>query len=127
MKTDGSGFQLLHSFADEENDGSAPNAALVLDRFGNLYGTTYSGGASQAGTVFTLRTDGTAFRILHAFGSEVSDGKNPAASLFLDGSGTLIGTTQSGGVGTFGTVFALSVGPHHAVVTPGPFVPVRKR
>jgi uncharacterized repeat protein (TIGR03803 family) len=127
MKTDGTGFQLLHSFVGDESDGGTPYASVILDGFGNLYGTTYYGGASDAGAVFAMKTDGTAYRILHMFGSEAGDGRNSFAPLFLDGLGSLIGTTSLGGSADFGTVFALSTGRHHAVVTPGPFVPVRKR
>lgn len=126
MKTDGTGFQLLHSFGGNENDGGNPYASLLLDGFGNLYGTTYYGGPSNAGAVFTVKTDGTTYRILHMFGSEAGEGRNSFASLFLDGSGSLIGTTSLGGSADFGTVFALSIGRHHPVVAPGPFVPVRK-
>jgi uncharacterized repeat protein (TIGR03803 family) len=126
MKTDGTGFQLLHSFVGDESDGGTPYASVILDGFGNLYGTTYYGGPSHAGAVFTMRTDGTAYLILHMFGSEAGDGRNSFASLFLDGSGSLIGTTSLGGEGDFGTVFALSIGRHHAVVTPGPLAPVRR-
>jgi uncharacterized repeat protein (TIGR03803 family) len=117
---------LLHSFTVNASDGRAPNAAVTLDGFGNLYGTTWGGGPSDLGTVFTVRTDGSAFRVLHLFG-EASDGQNPTASLFLDASGNLIGTTGYGGAGGFGTVFALSVGRPHAIAMPGPLVPVRKR
>lgn len=124
LEPDGTGFQLLHAFGG--SDGEGPLAALMLDDFGNLYGTTYYGGPSAAGTVFTVRTDGTGYRILHAFGEDEGDGKNPASSLFLDGSRTLFGTTVNGGAGTFGTVFALSLDQHHPVVTLGPFVPVRR-
>jgi uncharacterized repeat protein (TIGR03803 family) len=126
MKTDGTSFQLVHSFTDSVAHGAGP-APVILDGFGNLYGATLYGGPSDFGTVFTVKTDGTGFRILHAFGGEAGDGREPVASLLLDGSGVLFGTTVSGGAGGFGTVFALSIGRHHAVVTPGPFVPVRKR
>jgi uncharacterized repeat protein (TIGR03803 family) len=123
MKADGANFRILHSFAKDASDGVAPYAALTLDAFGNLYGTTGFGGSSGVGTVFTLKTDGAGYRILHAFGEEASDGQRPMASLFLDDSGTLFGTTSGGGAGQFGTVFSLSVGAH-PVVTQKPFVPV---
>jgi uncharacterized repeat protein (TIGR03803 family) len=126
LKVDGSDFQLLHSFTGDASDGGLPIAAVILDGFGNLYGTTDYGGSSGAGTVFTVKTDGTGFRILHAFGADTSDGQHPAASLFLDKSGFLIGTTDLGGVGNFGTVFALSPGRNHEAVMPGPLLPVRK-
>jgi uncharacterized repeat protein (TIGR03803 family) len=44
---------VLHSFTGGE-DGAYPNAALVRDAVGNLYGTTYQGGASGYGVVFKL-------------------------------------------------------------------------
>ena len=126
MRTDGTGFRLLHSFAGGASDGRSPNAALLLDAAGNLYGTASSGGPSNAGTVFTVRTDGTAYRTLHTFGGVAGDGNFPVASLLLDGS-SLVGTTEFGGEGDFGCVFALSIGRVHEVATPGPFAPVRKR
>jgi len=74
-----------------------------------------------------MRTDGTAYRVLHMFGSVEGDGRNPSAAVFMDGPGRLIGTTTSGGSADFGTVFALLVGLPRPVAMPGPFVPVRKR
>ncbi len=127
MRPDGTNLQLLHSFARSPGDGEAPNAAVLLDGRGNLYGTTLVGGPSDLGTVFTVRTDGTGFQILHAFGLEAADGQNPAASLFLNSSGTLFGTTGWGGTGGFGTAFVLSIGQNHPIAIPGPFVPVRRR
>ena len=43
---------LLHSF------GSSPYAALVVDVTGNLYGTTWSGGLNNDGTVFNIDAGG---------------------------------------------------------------------
>ena len=43
---------VLHSFAKSTTDGGTPESALVQDAAGNLYGTTYYGGASGCGTVF---------------------------------------------------------------------------
>lgn len=54
MSTDASFFQIIHSFGDGTvpNDGTAPNGGLVVGKDGNLYGTTYSGGSANLGTVF---------------------------------------------------------------------------
>lgn len=121
LRTDGTGFALLHTF--NGTDGTVPNGSLVMDAFGDLYGTTNWGGRLGAGTVFMVKTDGTGFRVLHAFGEDESGGLNPFASIFLDASGAIFGTTQYGGAGSFGTVFTL----FRPVAVPGPLVPVRKR
>lgn len=68
-----------------------------------LFGTTYYGGASGVGTVFSLSTSGGSPTILHSFASS-SDGRNPYGSLALAGS-TLYGTTYLGGSANNGTIF----------------------
>jgi uncharacterized repeat protein (TIGR03803 family) len=107
VKTDGTGFALLHSFAGGTTDGVAPQASLVLDGAGNLYGTSTQGGAAGQGTVFTVKTNGTGFTLLHSFAGAPSDGGYPYASLVLDGSGNLYGTTVGGGASSAGTVYTL--------------------
>src|SRR5262249_8923958 len=57
LKTDGPGFALLHTFI--YSDGLDVDSALVLDGAGFLYGTASSGGPSDSGAVFKLKTDGT--------------------------------------------------------------------
>jgi uncharacterized repeat protein (TIGR03803 family) len=104
VKTDGTGFQILHAFTGSASDGSNPAAALILDGSGNLYGTTVNGGSSNFGSVFKVRTDGTGFQILHLFAG-ANDGANSSASLILDGPGDLYGTTVNGGGSSMGTVF----------------------
>jgi uncharacterized repeat protein (TIGR03803 family) len=56
MRLDGSGYSILHSFAGAPQDGSLPLAAVIIDSYGNVYGTTNAGGAygSGLGTVFVL-------------------------------------------------------------------------
>jgi uncharacterized repeat protein (TIGR03803 family) len=107
LKTDGTGFQVLHSFTGGASDGSTPYASLILDGSGNLYGTTQSGGASGGGTVFSVKTDGASYQVLHSFAGGASDGSNPHASLILDGFGYLYGTTSGGGSAGQGTEFKL--------------------
>jgi len=90
-------------------DGINPNASLLFDAAGNLYGTTYAGGSYGLGTVFKLtpNTDGTwPEKVLHSFGNG-PDGKNPFAGLIWDPAGNLYGTTANGGGYDFGTVFEL--------------------
>ena len=101
-------LKVLHSFAFAPADGEQPTGGVLLDAAtGTLYGTTESGGANNAGTVFRCGIDGSGERIVHAFGDSSSgDGMWPMAPLVIDSTGTLYGTTESGGVG-YGTVFAL--------------------
>jgi uncharacterized repeat protein (TIGR03803 family) len=91
-------------------DGGSPQAGLITDTSGNLYGTTASGGAYggflSGGTVFKLTPDGTE-SVLWSFGNG-SDGQTPLASLIRDTSGNLYGTTFAGGAYGLGTVFKLT-------------------
>jgi uncharacterized repeat protein (TIGR03803 family) len=80
---------------------------LVRDSKGNLYGTTYAGGASGVGTVFKLDKAGKE-TVLYSFSGTGSDGANPSAGVIRDASGNLYGTTLYGGTSGEGTVFKLS-------------------
>ena len=90
-------------------NGRYPQAGLILDTNGNLYGTTYGGGAHGQGTVFELSPSG-AETVLHSFCARTgcSDGSHPRADLVMDTAGNLYGTTYSGGTNSVGTVFKLS-------------------
>lgn len=95
------------------HDGAGPASALLLDKAGNLYGTTAGGGASNNGTVFKLAPDGRGGwteTILHAFNG--NDGSLPnLAPLVEDKGGNLYGVTQGfcyRGTCENGTVFELS-------------------
>lgn len=97
---------LLHTFTGSSThgpDGVWPDAGLVRDREGNLYGTTFFGGAYGFGTVFKVDTTGKEI-VLHSF-SGTGDGASPSADLVLDSRGNLYGTTFYGGAYGFGTVF----------------------
>jgi uncharacterized repeat protein (TIGR03803 family) len=94
----------LYSFTGGA-DGASPESFLIEDVSGNLYGTTYGGGASGAGTVFMIT--GTKETVLYSFGSQTNDGSAPEAGLAFDSSGNLYGTTTSGGLYGGGTVFQL--------------------
>jgi uncharacterized repeat protein (TIGR03803 family) len=87
-------FRTLYSFKGG-NDGSGSVAGLVMDRSGNLYGTTIFGGAQGLGIVFALAPDGNE-TVLHAFKGG-NDGAHPAAELTLGNDGALYGTTTVGG------------------------------
>jgi uncharacterized repeat protein (TIGR03803 family) len=95
-------------------DGAIPEAGLVFDRTGNLYGTTNGGGSHGLGAVFQLapptQQGGTwTESILYSFAGGANDGELPAAPLLLDGSGNLYSTTtQNEGTVNAGIFFELS-------------------
>ncbi len=95
---------VLHSF--NGTDGLNPDAPLVMDAAGNLYGTTSAGGANGFGVVFeTSRSTGTwQTRVLHTFAGLNIDGAYPNAALLIDASGNLYGTTAAGGTSNECTV-----------------------
>jgi uncharacterized repeat protein (TIGR03803 family) len=100
---------ILHSFRKGGRDGHTPYAGLIMDAKGNLYGTTYAGGAYGIGTVFELSPTGTE-TILHSFAAHKTDGAHPYARLVMDAKGSLYGTTVVGGAYGGGTVFEISAG-----------------
>lgn len=89
-------FQTLYNFQRTGPPPVSPDAPLLGDKAGNLYGTTQQGGTGQVGTVFKLAPDGT-FTVLHNFGDGDFDGQNSAGSLVQDKAGNLFGTTYYGG------------------------------
>jgi uncharacterized repeat protein (TIGR03803 family) len=101
---------LLHSF--NNNDGQQPIGGLIVDASGNLYGTTFYGGAHGAGTVYKLTpgTSGWTETVLHSFNDTGVDGFWPNDRVTMDGSGNLYGTTFFGGAFGVGIVFELSPG-----------------
>ena len=96
-------------------DGVEPSAAVVFDRAGNLYATTFDGGANVGqnfynGTVYKLTPEtggGWTETILHSFGAG-TDGGAPEYSVIFDSSGNLYGTTLGGGTGGEGTVWEIT-------------------
>src|SRR5208283_4537204 len=86
-------------------NGANPEAGLIQGSDGFLYGTTYSGGTSNAGTVFKVGTTGT-LTTLHSF-SGGSDGGNPQAGIVQGSDTNYYGTTSGGGASGDGTIFAV--------------------
>ena len=77
-------------------DGSAPEANLVFDKSGNLYGTTVAGGAKGAGTIFRLMAaEGQWQELSFALQPQLGQGSTPAAPILLDAAGNLYGTTSA--------------------------------
>ncbi len=100
----------VHAFSWVGLDGRNPYGGLIQDPTSHvLFGTTYAGGANNAGTVFTVKPDGSGYAILYSFCQAASclDGQNPVAGLIEDASGNLWGTTSNGGWFGKGIVFEL--------------------
>jgi uncharacterized repeat protein (TIGR03803 family) len=104
---------ILYSFS-RSSAGGTPNGNLVIDRAGNLYGTTFEGGDFQCysngcGVVFELSptSNGWVETVLHAFHGG-SDGEQPGGGLIMDRAGNIYGGTTLGGVHGGGTVFELT-------------------
>ena len=123
---DGTGFAVLHVFAEVTSgasatlinaDGAHPRAQLV-ESAGYFYGTTNAGGPNGQGTIFRLRFDGSEFSVLHVFttpvvpsGSTVAindDGALPQAGLTDGGDGLLYGTATAGGVNGLGVLYSVT-------------------
>ncbi|HLX68680.1 MAG TPA: choice-of-anchor tandem repeat GloVer-containing protein, partial [Verrucomicrobiae bacterium] len=104
----GTSFNVLHTFAGDV-DGGKPGGSLAV--LGNtLYGTAQQGGSTESdGTVFSVRTNGTGFVVLHTFQGG-SDGSMPSGGLVLSGK-TAYGTTTFGGTNgnNSGTIYSITV------------------
>ena len=110
MTPDGT-LSTLYSFCSLSGcaDGVGPYAGLVQGTDGNFYGTTPSGGANGAGTVFEVTPGGT-LTTLYSFCSlsSCADGIGPYAGLVQGTDGNFYGTTSSGGANRVGTIFQVT-------------------
>lgn len=86
-------YTVLFNFAGM--DGSLPNAGVIADGAGNLYGTTFQGGAYGYGTVYELPATGGE-TVLYSF-TGASDGALPYAPVLRDAAGNLYGAAGQGG------------------------------
>lgn len=104
---------ILYSFPSSPRDGLTPNADIVLDASGNIFGTTYGGGNSNYGTVWelsppTIAGGSWAETILYSF-TGASDGGYPIGGLTFGSNSTVYGTASYSGIANdSGTAFELS-------------------
>ena len=94
-------------------DAASPYGGLIFDKGGNLYGTTYFGGAAGQGAVFQLVPEPNSTwqeKVLYSFQGG-TDGSFPTSTLFFDSASVLYGTTSTGGRPSCdcGTVFKLTL------------------
>jgi uncharacterized repeat protein (TIGR03803 family) len=122
LKTNGTGFKVLHSFdwfsndslAPTNNDGASPYAALILGRDGRIYGTAPEAGAGGFGTIFSTGKDGSNYTVLYAFGTPLHTyfsgyGLYPYGGLVEGDDGKLYGAAYSGGYVPNGGYYAGTV------------------
>jgi hypothetical protein len=111
---------VLHHFDAASLDGDTPYGGLTLARNGVIYGTTFTGGRCNQGTVFSLTPPSRGGSgpwtetLLHEFGytgapgCDYGDGELPVAGVTLAG-GVLYGTTRTGSSAGCGTAFAITL------------------
>jgi uncharacterized repeat protein (TIGR03803 family) len=87
---------------------NSSEAAPIADAAGNLYGTTFGGGANNFGTVYKLDANTHTLSTVHSFSA--AEGGTPEADLMMDSHGNLYGTAGQQGPGGYGTVFKISAG-----------------
>lgn len=98
-------YTVVHTFTGP--DGAQPLSTMISDGQGNFYGTTYSGGAHNYGTVFKLNAATGTLTTLYSF-TNGPDGSYPYAGLTLDSAGNLYGAATRGGKYGWGTLFEIT-------------------
>ena len=114
--TSGGGYSVLWNFGDtygpsSVDDGAQPVSGLIMDRLGNIYGTTALGGTSAdfatgvngVGTAFELSPPGSGGgswteQVLWNFQDNGTDGFSPVGGVVIDPNGNVYGTTEYGGL-----------------------------
>ena len=103
---------VLYSFTGGADWGT-PQAGVLRDSAGNLYGTTTGGGTANQGVVYKLDTTGSE-TVLYTF-TGGGDGGQPFAGVIRDSAGNLYGTTYSGGTANQGVMYKLDTTGHETV------------
>src|SRR3569832_2469296 len=101
--------KVLHSFTGYATgqDGSLPYGGVVRDDTGNLYGTTYNGGANDLGSVFNIAPSGKE-TILHSFAINKNNKNKPETNKKQNKLGNIYGTTRNGSAHIVGVLFKLT-------------------
>lgn len=101
---------VIHAFTGA--DGSGPGSPVAVDKLGNVYGTTPTGGKYGMGTLYVLHPNGGSwkFGVLHTFTGGADGGGGSAGRLLIDPAGNLFGVCTVGGVNGLGTVYEVSRG-----------------
>ena len=87
-------FTVLHSFSGPA-DGMSPQDSVALDGSGNIYGTAYTWGPGNSGTLWKYSRRSGVFTLLHGFADGDDGGLLPAGPR-IDKTGVVWGTTETG-------------------------------
>ena len=100
---------VIHAFTGA--DGSGPGSPVSIDKHGNVFGTTPTGGKYSMGVIYVLQPMGSSwkFRVVHAFTGGTDGAGGSASRLLIDGLGNLYGVCTVGGVNGLGTVYEVSL------------------
>lgn len=110
-------FRVIHQF--KHNPACSPQAGLIPDTAGNLYGTTRNdyegcaGAPNECGTVFKLTSTSNGnwtYRVIHKFTGGKGGSDPSVAGLAFDDKGNLYGTTEDAGAYSAGVFFKLTPG-----------------
>lgn len=113
LNSDGSDFQVIHSFGGDSKDGKSPFGSLHLNN-GFLFGTTQDGGENDKGTIFKVSTDGNDYKTLLSFDRETS-GEYPIDNVTFNSDGSELfcfgqqgGENDTDGKNKYGTIVKLN-------------------
>jgi uncharacterized repeat protein (TIGR03803 family) len=107
INKDGSAYEILRSFGSTYIDGANPFGGLTRIAGDRMMGTTFAGGGSGAGSIYTVREDGSDYEVLWSFSVSGGDGVSARSELIEATDGLLYGSTDAGGYYGQGTVYRM--------------------
>jgi uncharacterized repeat protein (TIGR03803 family) len=102
---------VIHTFTGG-SDGSGPGSPVAIDKHGNVWGTTPTGGADGMGVVYQLQPTASGdwtLHVAHTFTGSADGGGGSAGRFLIDAAGNLYNVCTVGGANGFGTVYELSL------------------
>jgi uncharacterized repeat protein (TIGR03803 family) len=99
-------LSVLHSFTPT-TDGCSPYGTLVMNKAGDLYGTTNLCGSHNGGIVWRV-SKANRETVLYNFAGGFTDGANPFSGVVMDAKGNLYGDTNGGGAWLSGIIYRVS-------------------
>ena len=96
---------VLYNF-EGQSDGEFPVGGVIMDKAGNIYGSTFLGGDNGGGTVYQLSPSGGSWTLTTLYSFSTYYG--PYNKLTLDTTGNIYGAANGAGANGFGSVFKLT-------------------